>query len=469
MAIYMYPAPIRPEVKKPKSVEDCLPVAKTLVKHQTGRAALGPVKKGDNTLIVTWADQDEYVKEAVSQALKEEGAEKVDFIFVHDLTGEEPKATSVEDGWLEPYDRWRFPGGRRAAEPLYVGLRKHLTQHPEYTAVFCGIGGRGHVAVRLGEHGYKFRNNWILNNWEEFISDNWTYPEEIRLEIERRTIEPLKRASAVRITDPEGTHLEFTLSAEEAYRWQKGAWFPGHLKMDTLMATYADPRAGKYSPEVLPVFADISGVLAGTANHFGFYPRIEVYFEHGRLAEVKGGGRYGDLITELKEEYKDVHWPFYPDKGFFWYCDCALCTFPKAFRRLSDRFNSYWYGANFSERNRTGIFHVGFGSRQHGKEYLKYVEEHNLPTGHIHVHNYFVTFEIRLRDTGHWLKLVDKGWLTAMEEPEVRALAVKYGDPDKLLSYDWIPPLPGINCPGDYLRDYAPDPMKWQKSYYGEK
>jgi len=31
-------------------------------------------------------------------------------------------------------------------------------------------------------------------------------------------------------------------------------------------------------------------------------------------------------------------------------------------------------------------------------------------------------------------------------------------DPNYLLTEDWIPEVPGINAPGDYLKDYAPNP-----------
>ena len=96
-------------------------------------------------------------------------------------------------------------------------------------------------------------------------------------------------------------------------------------------------------------------------------------------------------------------------------------------------------------------------------ENLEYAKRRKLPLGHIHVHNYFITYEIKLHGSKNWQKIVDKGWLTAMSDPEIRVLATKYGDPDKLLSYDWIPPLPGINCEGNYLRDYAPNPVAYLK------
>ena len=49
---------------------------------------------------------------------------------------------------------------------------------------------------------------------------------------------------------------------------------------------------------------------------------------------------------------------------------------------------------------------------------------------------------------------------SAVRSP-VRALASRYGDPDYVLAEDWIPELPGINAPGDYMRDYAPNPGKY--------
>jgi hypothetical protein len=86
-----------------------------------------------------------------------------------------------------------------------------------------------------------------------------------------------------------------------------------------------------------------------------------------------------------------------------------------------------------------------------------------VPRGHIHVHNYFLTFEIKVRGTDYWYKIVDKGQLSPLDDPSLRAIAARYGDPDELLRYDWVPPLPGINCEGDYLKDYAPDPIAYLK------
>lgn len=471
MSVFNYPSPKSPNYKKPTGMEDCLPQAKIHVKKLHGRTAFGPVKKGDQIIVVTFPDQDNYAKEALTHALKEEGAEKVTFMSGIELGAKEYEKTSVEDGWKEA-DRmesapWKVAGGK-AASPVTTGLINYLNKHPEITTIFFGEGGRSHITFALKENATKFRNNFIFNNWEEFLSRAWVFPEELTIEMERRIIDAIGKAASVRITDPEGTHLEYTLTAEEARRWQMTAWMSGHLFLDPHQATSQECAVIPVSTKIPPVFLDINGVLAGTANHVGFFPRIEVYFERGRLVEVKGGGKYGDKIREMSDKYKDVHWPWYPDKGFFWFCDCVTCTLVKSFRRTSDMFDSFWDFPNAPERNRAGVFHHGFGSRMHGQQYIDYVQEHKLPTGHIHVHNYFVTFEIKLRGTDTWYKIVDKGRIMALDEPEMRALAVKYGDPDELLSYDWIPPLPGINCEGEYLKDYAPNPSAFLKKRLGE-
>jgi len=59
--------------------------------------------------------------------------------------------------------------------------------------------------------------------------------------------------------------------------------------------------------------------------------------------------------------------------------------------------------------------------------------------------------------------IIDKGHLTALDDDEVRSLAAEYGDPDELLTEAWFPAIPGINVPGDYMQDYARDPVSWIK------
>jgi hypothetical protein len=72
----------------------------------------------------------------------------------------------------------------------------------------------------------------------------------------------------------------------------------------------------------------------------------------------------------------------------------------------------------------------------------------------------FATFEGKTQD-GARLKVIDKGRLTALDDPEIRKVASRYGNPDDLLQEIWIPALPGVNVEGDYLRDYGRSPFEW--------
>ena len=38
-------------------------------------------------------------------------------------------------------------------------------------------------------------------------------------------------------------------------------------------------------------------------------------------------------------------------------------------------------------------------------------------------------------------KIVEDGRLLVLDDPEIRQIASKYGDPDELLKIDWIPPV----------------------------
>jgi hypothetical protein len=82
------------------------------------------------------------------------------------------------------------------------------------------------------------------------------------------------------------------------------------------------------------------------------------------------------------------------------------------------------------------------------------------------MHVYFPTVKWKLRDTGEWITIADKGYVRAFDDPEVRALASRYGEPDQIFRYEWIPELPGINLPGDYQKDFAPDPWGYMMAQW---
>jgi hypothetical protein len=81
-----------------------------------------------------------------------------------------------------------------------------------------------------------------------------------------------------------------------------------------------------------------------------------------------------------------------------------------------------------------------------------------LPGEHgYHLHSYFNTYKVHLRNTEKWVTLVERGRLASLENPELRALASRYGDPNEVVATLWVPEVAGINTPGKY-EDYAANP-----------
>jgi hypothetical protein len=157
-------------------------------------------------------------------------------------------------------------------------------------------------------------------------------------------------------------------------------------------------------------------------------------------------------------------YPFHNQPGFWYLYEIAFGSHPKSFRHPIPLAKT---GNTSPERVRSGVIHWGLGIRlwhdpdapTESKQWREFSEKHNVPFDHgWHTHTYFTTYKVRLRNANKWVNLLDKGHMTSLDNPEVRALASRYGDPDYLLTEDWIPEVPGINAPGDYLRDYAPNP-----------
>ncbi len=213
---------------------------------------------------------------------------------------------------------------------------------------------------------------------------------------------------------------------------------------------------------------DCHGVIVGTVNHLSAYPRLKAHIDGGQVIRIEGGGTYGEAWREKLEKYRNVEWPLYPmtwdgepkcklpAPGMFWFFECAVGTVPGGFRMPRQGLFQL-YGNFLHERVRAGYVHCGFGvTMRLRKQGLKL----GLPWVHVHIHQFFPTLAGKTAD-GQMKTLIDKGHLTALDDPEVIALASKYGDPKKLLREVWIPGIPGINLPGDYMGDYGRDPIAW--------
>jgi hypothetical protein len=110
---------------------------------------------------------------------------------------------------------------------------------------------------------------------------------------------------------------------------------------------------------------------------------------------------------------------------------------------------------------RSGVIHIGFGTIISSMA-ERIAARQGLPVGHWHLHLYFPTVTLEMQGDNE--TIIENGRLCALDDPEIRKMAAKYGDADLWLDESWIPAVPGLNVQGDYWRDYGRDPMKWVKS-----
>lgn len=168
---------------------------------------------------------------------------------------------------------------------------------------------------------------------------------------------------------------------------------------------------------------------------------------------------------------KDAKFPKAPEPGYWFFRQDGFATNPKYVRSYRALIEGETYLPNASERNRAGVQHLAFSYDTYGgfgadaPEDLAYAKQRGIPLGEgqhtAHMHNYLLTVKWKLRDTGEWVSIAEKGYVKMFDDPEVRALAARYGDPNLIFRYEWIPSIPGINVPGDYKKDFAPDTWAW--------
>ncbi len=453
---HRYPSYLRQE--RTDHYAQLLPIARAHVRRRYGRSALGGIRPDDELLIITYPHQNDLVFEALREAMLSEGVAKVDRLDMTDL-GMDVDEYSAADGWREITDR--LPPMIESGVEFSVAaaaLKRFLEDRPGYTGVFAGEAGRRHWKRAAGD---RVRNNWVYGTYEDFISHANSFPDELWRIIDLRVVEAFTNAAAVRITSPEGTDIGWDVTPQQADLWRKGAWQSGHILGSTIQGIRFGHSVDTFLDEAKTLMPTLNGVVGGTSNHTGYYPHIQVHVSNGMIASIEGGGKYGELWREVVERYADVQYPGFPYRGWAYFNDASIGTNPKSYRQIETlwSYNDSW--TNLPERAQAGVVHFGFGAEHWDQTFLSYAKANKLPTMHFpHVHNLFATYEIRQQDTGEWVKLIDRGRLTVLDDPEIVRLASALGGPE-LLEYDWIPALPGINHPGDYRTDYADDPAAW--------
>jgi hypothetical protein len=291
-------------------------------------------------------------------------------------------------------------------------------------------------------------------------------PGEVLAAIDAWTDRTIKGARTVRITDPEGTDISYPLPDayfnEDRTEWngpRAAEWWPQSPElMQKYMPGHISARPLFMTEE--PGVDAINGVIAGTMNHVGPYPRITMQVRDSKITSIEGGGTFGDKLRALDEKTQNIQYPGYPGPGLMWLFEVSIGTNPKVHRPRKNYLSGWICG--IYERMRSGVIHLGFGSIITSAQEIEAAKAGH-PTGHWHVHLNFPTVTIETV-TGESIKVIDEGRLCALDDPEVRKVAERAGaDPDIWLQEDWIPAVPGLNCEGSY-ETYAADPTKWTKT-----
>ncbi|KXX54210.1 hypothetical protein [Rhodococcus sp. LB1] len=351
---------------------------------------------------------------------------------------------------------------------IFLALTKEVAQDIErwvqmdkdgtYDKVLWGFGG-----PVLAESNMKIARMPFITP-EMIANPAHLIPEEVLNAIDEWTDLTVKKATSVRITDPEGTDLTYEMP-EYFFNEDRTLWSPEQIErwwpqMPAVMKKHIPGHVSGLPPFMFddPTKNKVNGVIASTMNHIGLYPRIEIDVHDSKIGEIRGGGLFGEKLRKLQEETKDLQYPGLPGPGLLWLWEVSIGTNPKIHRPRKDYLRG-WVCPSY-ERMRSGIIHLGFGSVVTSAPEIEAARA-GMPAGHWHGHLNFPT--VTMQVDGKPVTLIDEGRLGALDDPKVREIASKYGDPDEWLEEDWIPAIPGLNCGGDYAA-YAAEPNAWTKA-----
>jgi len=207
---------------------------------------------------------------------------------------------------------------------------------------------------------------------------------------------------------------------------------------------------------VPPIIAkeDAAGVVAGTTSHFSkAFPQVKVELEGGQIVKVHGGAAYGDAWRTLLDESRNTKYPCFHGQDYFtsgkWLSGPILRSCAERYRKAFLR--RLRVGAAPLRRDPHGLRHaVAFPMKKNGPARTAFSTA-------ICISTYSSRPSTSRPRAARNTPIIRNGRLTALDDPEVRKLAEKYGDPDDLLREDWVPQIPGISSAGSY-DDYAREP-----------
>ena len=445
-----------PKAKAPRlpritSVDQLVPFAKIILQRDYIGQRLGwSIKGGEKVLLQLNSQVHPWVVQAFYRALKDLNC-TVD-VVVTDSVPYDQKAwaqqlTRIVERRLArdfnvpppPEERVGF-GGSGVPRPRRAGLMYSEKELSNYDVI---IGPQGRTPGLAGQI------NWATPL--ELASMAELFPGDVGDLIDEKAWQVIRNAEKVIITDLQGSSAEFTWFPEW---WEIVEGTHPAIRSPADMSTFNALRPGRSE---FAVFAghlmghpregaikgtDFRGKLTGTIGDFGPMPKMTIYYDRGEISRIEGGGHFGQMWADHLKMTEDILYPGYTRPGTGWMGEFSLGTNPKflgptEIDELKGADRADLSKMNWGRvRDRAGCYHAGHGSR--GVTW--WAQDVDMPVNHYHMFLYFVTYEVLTRD-GKRVKITDKGNLTTLNDPEVRALASKYGDPDRLLTTDWIPEL----------------------------
>lgn len=327
----------------------------------------------------------------------------------------------------------------------------------EYDKILMGYGG-----PVLAERHIRIQRMPFITP-EILASPAHAMPIEVVNAIDRWTWDRIRTARRARIRDPEGTDIEFTNHDE--YWDRRREFYDPHL---TAATWRGNEHFGKtYLPGHItgrpwmfhPFKEDGNGVVAGTTNHIAPCDWTQLVVEDSKVTEIREGGEFGRRLREVMDQTKDLQYPTFPGKGIMYWWEASIGTNPHIHRPRRE-FPSGFVNCLY-ERVRSGVIHMGFGTIISSMAEREAARMGHL-VGHWHLHLYFPTYTVEREGDNE--NIIENGRLLALDDPGIRKLCGKYGDPELWLDESWNPAVPGINMDGDYWAHYARDPLHWVKT-----
>jgi len=423
------PAPRTPPKKELKSVDELVRYAKIVIQRTQGKnppymgiPGVGGVEGVNRVLLAANTDVDRWVLQAFEKALHELGVEDVTTVIVPRRTSrpEESIARGRSDAALfsESGNSWVEGAAREADRILNFGVGALSSLDPD-------------VGRKYGQYlseARKYAINVVRMPFytrHQLASPYVDYPDELFIAIGTKVWEKFRKAKKWVLTDEWGTHLEWTLDEKH---WRDMPATRGNDSNEI-------PNSDLVHLNVRPVLnkdPDMKGVIVTRALSGALIPEIRIYIDKAAVTHVEAGGAAGESFRAVLERYKNIQFPGFPSPGVGNVEEVALGVHPKA---KPDEGPEY---LGFSEvRRRSGTIHIGLGATRNPETRDVLMKgTSGLPRGqHRDWQIYFPTLIL----DGE--VFVEKGHLTVLDDPEIRRLASKFGDPDQLLSEDWIPPL----------------------------